>query len=154
MAWLEITVNTANADLNKTAGALTAAGFSDLVMEDQAEFADFLDQNRAYWDYIDEELEKKLQGLSQIKLYLEDTQARELERLRKLAGELSLPVEVKPLAVKVTPVAEFRPVKVEPVRLEEAPKAKPVLMEEAEEKKDKIDPKKLVIYSEIMKTKF
>jgi hypothetical protein len=38
--------------------------------------------------------------------------------------------------------------------LEEAPKAKPILMEEAEEKKDKIDPKKLVIYSEIMKTKF
>ena len=73
MAWLEITVNTANADLNKTAGALTAAGFSDLVMEDQAEFEEFLEQNKAYWDYIDEDLQQKLQGLSRIKLYLEDS---------------------------------------------------------------------------------
>lgn len=38
---------------------------------------------------------------------------------------------------------------------EQKPKAKPVLMdEEANERREKIDPKKLVIYSEIMKPKF
>ena len=84
MQWLEITVRTAADSIDAVAGALTAGGFSDLVLEDQAEFADFLDQNRAYWDYIDEELEKKLQGLSQIKLYLEDTGEAGMARLKRL----------------------------------------------------------------------
>ena len=98
MAWLEIVLNTTQTDIAVAAAALTAAGFSDLVLEDQEQIEDFLEENRACWDYIDEELQQKLRGLSQIKLYLEDTQTRELEQLRKLAGELSLPVEVKPLA--------------------------------------------------------
>ena len=72
MAWLEITVHTTEKTLDRTVNALTAAGFPDLVIEDQSEFEDFLEQNRAYWDYIDEGLQKKLQGLSQIKLYLEN----------------------------------------------------------------------------------
>ena len=97
MAWLEITVNTANADLNKTAGALTAAGFSDLVMEDQAEFEEFLEQNKAYWDYIDEDLQQKLQGLSRIKLYLEDSDKQGLARLEQTVAALDLHMDVHAL---------------------------------------------------------
>ena len=62
MAWLEITIDTVPGDCEKTAAALTARGFSDLVIEDQTEFEEFLDENRAYWDYIDESLQEKLQG--------------------------------------------------------------------------------------------
>ena len=58
MAWLEITVHTTEKTLDRTVTALTAAGFSDLVIEDQSEFEDFLEQNRAYWDYIDEGLQE------------------------------------------------------------------------------------------------
>ena len=54
MAWLEITVHTTEKTLDRTVNILTAAGFTDLVIEDQSEFEDFLEQNRAYWDYIDE----------------------------------------------------------------------------------------------------
>jgi len=73
MAWLEITVKTEQQSIEDVAAMLTAAGFDDLVLEDQTEFESFLDENRAYWDYIDESLQQKLQGLSQIKLYLEET---------------------------------------------------------------------------------
>ena len=97
MAWLEITVNTADADLNKTAAALTAAGFSDLVMEDQAEFEEFLEQNKAYWDYIDEELQQKLQGLSRIKLYLEDSDKAGLSRLEQTVAALDLTMVIAAL---------------------------------------------------------
>ena len=90
MAWLEITVNTAPDTIEEVAAKLTAGGFSDLLIEDQAEFSDFLDQNRAYWDYIDEELEQKLQGLSRIKLYLEDHQVQEKARLEALLAGLGL----------------------------------------------------------------
>ena len=97
MAWLEITVSTESAGLDAAATALTAGGFSDLVIEDQAEFETFLDQNRAYWDYIDESLQEKLQGLSQIKLYLEDTDTAGMARLQKLLEKLKLPMAVKAL---------------------------------------------------------
>ncbi len=98
MAWLEITIDTAAADVESVAQALTARGFSELVIEDQQEFEAFLEENRAYWDYIDENLQEHLQGLSRIKLYLADTQTRELDALRRFAREQSLHLKEAPLA--------------------------------------------------------
>ena len=98
MAWLEITVHTTQKTLDRTVTALTASGFSDLVIEDQNEFEDFLDQNRAYWDYIDESLQQKLQGLSQIKLYLEDTDTAGLARLKTLTESKGLQMDVATMA--------------------------------------------------------
>ena len=95
MAWLEITVNTAPGSIEETAAALTAGGFSDLVIEDQTEFETFLDQNRACWDYIDEELQQQLQGLSRIKLYLEDADTTGLARLQALVEKLGLSMQAQ-----------------------------------------------------------
>ena len=67
MAWLEITIDTTPGDIESIAAQLTAGGFADLVIEDQTEFESFLDENREYWDYIDEKLQDQLQGLSRIK---------------------------------------------------------------------------------------
>jgi ribosomal protein L11 methyltransferase len=107
MAWLELTVTTAPGGIEKAANLLTAGGFEDLVLEDQAEFETFLEENRAYWDYIDEQLQQSLQGLSRIKLYLETTDSAGLQKLKDLLqrlrqndpkGELgSLELSVKPL---------------------------------------------------------
>lgn len=97
MAWLEITIHTVPGDCEKTAGILTAKGFSDLVIEDQTEFETFLEDNRAYWDYIDENLQEKLQGLSRIKLYIEEGDEPQLHRIRDIAEELGLPMETSPL---------------------------------------------------------
>ena len=97
MSWLEITVPTPQGDLNTVSSALTARGFSDLVLEDQAEFEAFLEENRSCWDYIDEELQKKLQGLSQIKLYLEDTDTAGMERLKAALDSLRLNMTVQAL---------------------------------------------------------
>jgi len=98
MQWLEITIPTTSADIESVAAWLTAGGFADLVIEDQAEYESFLDQNRAYWDYIDESLQQQLQGLSRIKLYLEDTDAAAMARLEKLAAEKGLVLHTAPLA--------------------------------------------------------
>ena len=94
MNWLEITVETAPSTIEDVAARLTAGGFADLVIEDQAEFEDFLQENRSCWDYIDEELQKQLEGLSRIKLYLEDTDAAGMERLQKLLDQLGLTMQV------------------------------------------------------------
>ena len=97
MAWLEITIDTAARDVEAVAQELTARGFSDLVIEDQQEFEEFLDENRAYWDYIDEGLQHQLQGLSRIKLYLEDTDEASLSRLRAYGKKAGLPMTEAPL---------------------------------------------------------
>jgi ribosomal protein L11 methyltransferase len=97
MAWLEITIDTVSDKIGSVVTALTAKGFSDLVIEDQEEFETFLEENRAYWDYIDEDLQQKLQGLSHIKLYLEDTDTAGMARLTGLTEQLNLPMNVSPL---------------------------------------------------------
>ena len=97
MAWLEITIKTTGDRIDSVATALTARGFSELVIEDQGEFETFLDENRAYWDYIDESLQEKLQGLSNIKLYLEDTDEAGMERLTAAVNQLGLTMEVAKL---------------------------------------------------------
>lgn len=98
MAWLEITVDTAAKDVEAVAAALTARGFSDLVIEDQGEFESFLEENRAYWDYIDEQLQQQLQGLSRIKLYLEDTDTASMKKLEAYTAEAGLTMTVAALA--------------------------------------------------------
>ena len=98
MAWLEITIETAGSGIEQAAALLTAAGFADLVLEDQTEFESFLDENRACWDYIDEELQQQLQGLSRIKLYLEDTDTDGLARLESLLAENNLSMSCQPMA--------------------------------------------------------
>ncbi len=98
MAWLEITVNTAATGVDEAAAALTAGGFADLVIEDQDQFETFLEENRACWDYIDEELQQQLQGLSQIKLYLQDSDTAGMDKLRALAEKMGLPITASPMA--------------------------------------------------------
>ena len=98
MNWLEITIETAPSTIETVAARLTAGGFEDLVIEDQTEFEEFLQENRSCWDYIDEELQKELEGLSRIKLYLEDTDTVSMERLEKLLEKLALTMQVKQMA--------------------------------------------------------
>lgn len=88
MSWLEITIETEPGHIEELSAALTAGGYADLLIEDQAEFETFLNQNRAYWDYIDENLQQQLQGLSRIKLYLEEDDKAGLSRLEQLLENL------------------------------------------------------------------
>ena len=94
MNWLEITIETAPSTIETVAARLTAGGFEDLVIEDQNEFEEFLQENRSCWDYIDEQLQKQLEGLSRIKLYLEDTDTAGMDRLKALVEKLELSMEV------------------------------------------------------------
>lgn len=111
MQYLELIVKTASAGIEALAAHLTAQGYDSFVIDDQAEYEDFLENNRAYWDYIDEALAAKLKGLSQIKLYLEDdgTAQGKIEALRQSLSQLParLPnVDFGSLEVTVHPMAD------------------------------------------------
>ena len=106
MNYSEITIATRPDTIEAVAALLTAGGFSDLVLEDQGEFESFLEENRAYWDYIDEDLQKKLEGLSCIKLYLEDTDKAGLARLESLLAGLREKGTYGPLEMTCTSLAQ------------------------------------------------
>ena len=97
MAWLEITIDTKSDRIGSVVTRLTARGFSDLVIEDQEEFEEFLEGNRDYWDYIDEDFQQRLQGLSRVKLYLEDTDKAGMDRLEGAVAELGLKMNISAL---------------------------------------------------------
>ncbi len=88
MAWIEITIKTLPKALEEVCAALTAGGFPEQVIEDGDGFSAFLEENRAYWDYIDEDLEKNLQNMSCVKLYVEQDDQAALVRLRTLLEAL------------------------------------------------------------------
>ena len=71
MQWIELTIKTAPVAIDLVCDRLTVLGFDSFIIDDQEQFHEFLEQNRQYWDYVDEDLEKQMQGLSQIRLYLE-----------------------------------------------------------------------------------
>ena len=70
--WLEVAVNTAPERLDEVCAKLTAAGMAALVIEDEREFQQFLEQNRQYWDYVDQELLDQMRGVCRVKFYVTD----------------------------------------------------------------------------------
>ena len=71
MEWTQLTVKTRSGAIDLVADQLTVLGFDSFIIDDQEDFHEFLEQNRQYWDYVDEALEQQMSGLSQIRLYLE-----------------------------------------------------------------------------------
>lgn len=72
MQWIEVTIKTAPGAIDLVCDRLTVLGFDSFIVDDQDQFHEFLEENRQYWDYVDEDLEQQMQGLSQIRLYLEE----------------------------------------------------------------------------------
>ena len=70
MEWLELHIDTTNAGLDPVVAMLSALDIDGVVIDDETEFQDFLENNHQYWDYVDEDLEKEMQGKSRITFYL------------------------------------------------------------------------------------
>ena len=72
LKWLEVAVETTAADLENVAARLTMNGVNGLVLEEEGEFLRFLEENRQYWDYVDDELLERMKGVSRVKFYVTD----------------------------------------------------------------------------------
>lgn len=84
--WLEITLPCAKDELDAVCARLTMNGVPGLQIEDEEEFRNFLDQNRQYWDYVDESLAAKMAGVCQVKLYVTDDPDGQAALRRYLSG--------------------------------------------------------------------
>ena len=69
--WLEVHIDTNHTGLEPVETMLSALGIDGVVIDDETEFEDFLENNRQYWDYVDEDLRREMEGRSRITFYLE-----------------------------------------------------------------------------------
>ena len=75
MKYYEVTLDTPSEQIEQRCSELEALGVSGFIIEDETDFHSFLEQNRQYWDYVDEELAEKYRNLSRIKFYFTDDEA-------------------------------------------------------------------------------
>ena len=74
MNYTEVTIECAQEDIDSVCDRLTVMGCGGFVIENEADLKDFLENNRRYWDYVDEALQQRYAGLSRVKCYLEDNE--------------------------------------------------------------------------------
>ena len=84
--WLEVTVETTDLQMEGLCARLTMNGAEGLVMESEEDFKTFLEQNRQYWDYVDDALLERMAGVARVKFYVPDDEAGREQMAAALKG--------------------------------------------------------------------
>ena len=90
MEWIEVKITTTAEGIEPVTGMLYDMGISGVIISDKEDFTQFLENNRKYWDYVDEELEKLRECVSSVTFYLSDDEegTENLALVRRKAEEL------------------------------------------------------------------
>ncbi len=75
MNWIKVSIFTTSEGIEPVSGRLYQLGINGLEIEDEKDFKDFLENNRQYWDYVDDDLVKKMEGETCVKTYVSDDNA-------------------------------------------------------------------------------
>lgn len=97
MDWIKVKIITTSEGLEPVSNALDDLGISGIEISDKDDFKEFLENNRKYWDYVDEELEKLKTADTVVTLYLSDDEEGE-EMLSNIKASLN---ELKDVAENV-----------------------------------------------------
>ena len=57
MDWIQAKIITTNEGIEPICGALYELGITGIEISDKEDFKEFLENNRKYWDYVDEEFD-------------------------------------------------------------------------------------------------
>ncbi|MEE0741630.1 MAG: 50S ribosomal protein L11 methyltransferase [Emergencia sp.] len=75
MKYLEIVIETSSEGIEAVVGELMNLGITDTVVEDPRDIEDLMDKKQTYdWDYLDDEIIKKMEDCPKVTVYLEDTE--------------------------------------------------------------------------------
>lgn len=87
MDWKQITIYTTAAGIEPLCGRLYGVGITGVEIEDRDDFETFLEENKQYWDYVDDDLRSEKQGETCVKVYISDN-ASGMEQLCAIQSEL------------------------------------------------------------------
>ena len=93
MRWIEAAVATKSSEIDGLCARLESLGVEGMSIEDEEDFRNFLENNRKYWDYVDDELNERFTGLSRVKFYLQDD-AEGNALLERVRGALEQEISV------------------------------------------------------------
>ena len=109
MNWLELKIDASPAGLDPVIALLEQQGITGLIIDDEADFRDFLENNRQYWDYVDEDLLQEKRGLCRVTFYVSDDEEgyAQLGRVRLALSALKTAhPEYAPLVMTMDAVAD------------------------------------------------
>lgn len=90
MNWTEVKIFTTTEGIEPLTSGLLNIGMKGFVIEDSADFAGFLEETTPHWDYIDEDLRRKMENCeTNVTLYLADN-AQGMEELAAVRSLLAL----------------------------------------------------------------
>ncbi len=72
MDWIKISIITTNEGIDPICSRLSDFGIDGVEILDKDDFKEFLENNRKYWDYVDEELEKLKEADTKLTVYVSD----------------------------------------------------------------------------------
>ncbi len=72
MNWLQISIYTTSEGIDPVSGRLYQLGITGIEIEDYDDFCDFLENNKEYWDYVDDELIEEKKQETRVKVYVSD----------------------------------------------------------------------------------
>ncbi len=72
MEWIKVTIYTTSQGIDIICYKLYDMGITGTQIEDEAEFCEFLEQNKKYWDYVDDELIKAKKGETKVIIYIQN----------------------------------------------------------------------------------
>ena len=75
MKWLELHIDTMPAGIDAVTELLASCGVDSLMVDEEGEFRDFLENNRQYWDYVDDKLLDEKRGKCRVTFYLTEDDA-------------------------------------------------------------------------------
>lgn len=70
--WLEVSIDTVTGCMDDLAAYLTGCGIVGLVLEDESDLEDFADEQKPFWDEVDNSLIQSRKGVTRVKFYVTD----------------------------------------------------------------------------------
>lgn len=70
MDWLKVSVYTTSEGIEAVTGRLYQLGITGLEIEDYEDFKDFLENNKQYWDYVDDDLIEEKKAETRVNVYV------------------------------------------------------------------------------------
>lgn len=75
MEWIKVTIFTTSDGIDIICDKLYDMGITGTQIEDESEFCEFLENNKKYWDYVDDELIQAKRGETKVIIYIENNQS-------------------------------------------------------------------------------
>lgn len=75
MDWIKVTIYTSPNGIEPVCDMLYDMGIIGTQIEDESEFNEFLEENKQFWDYVDDELVEQKKGETRVIIYLEDNES-------------------------------------------------------------------------------